>query len=159
MDNDSIKILNEISKTLKAINLRQETTEKFSESDKSIEKIDLFVEHHTNQIQNTFDKIHDKVFNFNNILIGGYLALGTFPESSPKIELWTTIFPIINLIFMIFIDINQMEIHRYAANRKNWIDGNELKYGKQIKTQTKYSLLSFLLSTLCLGYLVLKLIL
>ena len=116
------------------------------------------VEHATNQIQNTFDRVHDKIFNFNNILIGAFLVLGTFPNETPHVKLWTIIFPIFNMAFMIYIDIKQMEIHRYAAGEQEWNNTEREKYGQKINKQTRLSLLSLLLSVCCLIYLIIKLI-
>lgn len=152
------ELLSEIRDTLNQINNRQDTIEVFSESDKLIGKAESRVEHATNQIQNTFDRIHDKVFNFNNILIAAFIALGTFPSDSPKLELWTVIFPIINLIYMVLIDIRQMEIHRFAAREMEWTSIEREQYGKKISTQTFLSLGSFLLSIGCLIYLIIVLI-
>ena len=103
MEDKDIKILEEINKTLKEINARQETSELFSDSDELLKKVDTRVDHSTNQIQASFDRIHDKVFNFNNILIATYMVLGTFPNESPILKLWTVIFPVFNLIFLIFL--------------------------------------------------------
>lgn len=156
MDKDAVKILQEINITLKEINFRQETSEMFAESEKILGKSDKRVENATAQIQAAFDRIHDKVFNFNNILIGAYLVLGTFPSDSPKLQLWTIIFPILNLVFMIFIDIRQMEIHRFASKEQDWTDKERESYGKKINQQTLLSLFSFLLSVVSLIYLIIK---
>jgi hypothetical protein len=158
MEKENSKVLEEINKSLKEINSRQHVSEMFVETNKLLDQSDRRVEHSLNQIQNTFDRIHDKVFNFNNILIGAYLVLGTFPEKSPKMNLLTIIFPILNLVFIILIDVNQMEIHRFASNEQDWGDKERKEYGKKIKKQTKFSLLALLLSLFCLIYLIKKLI-
>jgi hypothetical protein len=158
MNNDSLKILEEINKSLKKINARQETSELFAETNKLLEKSDNRVENSLNQIQNTFDRIHDKVFNFNNILIGAYLVLATFPESSPKLKLWTIVFPILNLVFLIFIDVRQMEIHRFASKEESWTEVERNQFGQKIKNQTMLSLIALVLSLFCLGYLIINLI-
>jgi len=154
MEKESQKILEEINKSLKEINARQQTAEMFAETDKLFDKSDRRVEHSINQIQNSFDRIHDKVFNFNNILIGAYLVLGTFPDNSPKLELWTVIFPILNLVFLIYIDVRQMEIHRFASNEQEWTDKERDLYGKKISKQTNFSLFALFLSLCCLTYLI-----
>ena len=156
MEDKDLKILEEINKTLKEINARQETDELFSEPNDLLKKVDARVEYSTNQIQNSFDRIHDKVFNFNNILIATFMVLGTFPSKSPILELWTVIFPVFNLIFLIYLEIKQMGIHRFAANEKDWTDIERNQYGKKISTQTLLSLLSFGLSFGCLIYLLIE---
>jgi hypothetical protein len=156
MEDKDLKILEEINKTLKEINARQETNELTSESHELLKKVDARVEHSTNQIQATFDRIHDKVFNFNNILIATYMVLGTFPSESPILKLWTVIFPVFNLIFLICLEIRQMGIHRFAANEKSWTDKERNQYGKKNNSQTLLSLLSFGLSFGCLIYLIIE---
>lgn len=85
------------------------------------------------------------------------MVLGTFPSDSPKLKLWTVIFPIVNLIFLIFIEIRQMEIHRFAANEMEWTSKERNEYGKRISKQTWLSLYSFGLSLACLIYIIISL--
>ena len=157
MEKDNNEILKQISETLQKINSRHETDELFSESNKLFEKSDRRVENALNQIQETFDRIHDKVFNFNNILIGVYLVLGTFPNDSPKLNIWTVVFPIINLVYLVYIDIRQMEIHRFASREQEWTSVEREEYGKRISKQTLLSLLALAFSLGCLIYLITRL--
>lgn len=158
MEKEAIKLLEQINKSLVEINIREKTTEMMENTNKLLDKSERRVEYSTNQIQNTFDRIHDKIFNFNNILIGAFLVLGTFPNNRPYVKLWTIIFPILNMAYMIFIDIRQMEIHRYAAGEQDWNNKERDEYGKKIKKQTNLSLLSLFLSIGCLVYLIIKVI-
>ncbi|MEG1236715.1 MAG: hypothetical protein RSD30_04090 [Flavobacterium sp.] len=158
MEKDTIELLKRISKSLEEINIQAKTSEMMEDTNKLLDKSDRRVEHATNQIQNTFDRVHDKIFNFNNILIGAFLVLGTFPNNQPYVKLWTIIFPILNMAYMIFIDIRQMEIHRYAAGEQDWTNIERDEYGKKIEKQTKLSLLSLFLSIGCLIYLIIKVI-
>ena len=75
MENNGEKTLEEINDSLKYIVKHFDIKEQFSESDNLITKAENRVEHSTNQIQNSFDRIHDKVFNFNNIMIATYMVL------------------------------------------------------------------------------------
>lgn len=154
MDKESHKLLEQINKSLTEINLRQKFNEGKSETDKLFEKSDRRVENSINQIQNTFDRIHDKVFNFNNIMIGAYLVLGTFPSNKPILPLWTIIFPILIMAFMVYIDYRQMEIHRFASREQEWSSEERYKYGKKINNQTLLSLFALFLSVICLFYLI-----
>lgn len=156
MENNNLKILEEINHTLKKINNRQEIEEENHDINKVFDSVDRRVEHSVNQIQNSFDRIHDKIFNFNNILIGSFMVLGTFPSEKPILKLWTVFFPIINLIFMICLEIRQMNIHRFVSNEKKFTDKEREQYGKKVVSQTLYSLLSFVLTIACLIYLVIK---
>jgi hypothetical protein len=151
-DKKTIELLEEINITLQEINRRLDTEEVFSESNKLIDNIEIRVEHSINQIQVSFDRIHDKVFNFNNIMIAAYMALGTFPVDSPILQLWTVIFPIINLIFLIFIEVRQMEIHRFAANEMKWTSKEREEFGERIHKQTLLSLGTMVISLGCLIY-------
>jgi hypothetical protein len=156
MEDKYIKILQEINKNLEEINARQEAYELFSESNEIFKKVDARVAHSTNQIQFSFDRIHDKIFNFNNILIASFMVLGTFPNESPLLELWTVIFPVFNLIFLIYLEIRQMGIHRFASNEMTWTEKERKKFGKKISSQNMFSLLSFGLSLACLIYVILE---
>lgn len=158
MDKREIEILEEINQSMKSLSSHFETKELFSETDKLFSKAENRVENALNQIQNTFDRIHDKVFNFNNILIGVYLVLGTFPDKLPILKLWTAIFPILNLIFMVYIDIRQMEIHRFASRQLDWSADDREKYGEKIRKQTNLSLIALTTSIGCLVYLIIELI-
>jgi hypothetical protein len=150
LENNDNLILKEINQTLKEINSRQELSELFEKSDHRVESS-------LNQIQNSFDRIHDRAFNFNNILLGAYLVLGTFPEKSPKLELWTIIFPIGVLIYLIIIEFLQMEIHRFASREQEWEPLERKEYVRRIKKQTLHSLFALVASILCLAYLIFKL--
>jgi hypothetical protein len=154
---ENSEILKHISETLNKINARQETDELFSESTKLFEKSDRRVENAMNQIQNAFDRIHDKVFNFNNVLIGVYLVLGTFPDNSPILNIWTVILPISNLVYLVYIDIRQMEIHRFASREPEWTSLEREEYGRRIKKQTILSLFALGLSLACLIYVITRL--
>lgn len=159
MERETIKMLEQINKTLTEINIREGTSEMMSNTNKILERSDRHVEYSIQQIQNSFDRIHDKVFNFNNIMIGAFLVLGTFPSDSPHLPLWTIVFPILNLVLMIYIDYRQMEIHRFASNQQNWSNDEERnEYGKKISNQTKLSLIALILSLCCLIYLIIKVI-
>ena len=91
-----------------------------------------------------FDRIHDKLFTFNNILIAGYFALAKLDNSVSKSSI---LIPIANLAFLVFIEYRMMEKSRFDANitQKNQHDIG--KYGKAIKKTNLFSFLT-ILSTL-----------
>ena len=153
-DKKTLELLEEIKNSIQEINRRKDTKASFSESEKLFLKIDRRVEYSINQIQESFDRIHDKVFNFNNIMIAAYLVLVTFPSNSPILPLWTVTFPIINLIYLIILDIKQMEIHRFASREMDWTPEQRDEFGKRISKQTWLSLLAMGLSIICLGYII-----
>lgn len=161
MHKENNEILKQISDTLVKINSRQEAEELFSDSNKILEKSDRRVENATNQIQNSFDRINDKVFNFNNIMIGVYLVLGSFPNKSPEIEIWSFIWPFIwplmNLGFLIYFDYQQMEIYRFASREQQWRSIELEEYGTRIRKQTRLSLIVIISSLLYFVYIIKKL--
>ena len=158
MEDNTIKLLEQINKSLVEMNVREKTNEMMADTNKLFDKSDRRVENALDQIQNTFDRIHDKVFNFNNILIGAFLVLGTFPSDAPHMKLWTIVFPIVNMIFLIYIDYRQMEIHRFAAGEQEWTNSEREEYGNKIKKQTQLSLFALFLSLVCLIYLITKVV-
>lgn len=85
-------------------------------------------------------------------MIGAFLVLGTFPNNKPILSLWTIIFPIFIMAFMIYIDYRQMEIHRFAAGEQEWTQSERNEYGKKINKQTLLSLFALFLSVICLIY-------
>lgn len=63
-----------------------------------------------------------------------------------------------NLIYLVFIDIRQMEIHRFASKELEWSANEREEYGKKIRQQTNLSLVALTLSIGCLVYLIIELI-
>lgn len=82
-----------------------------------------------------FDRIHDKLFTFNNILIAGYFALSKLEKS---ISLLTILIPIANLVFLIFIEYRMMEKSRFEAYITEKPQSDIAKYGRNIKQNNLY---------------------
>lgn len=95
-----------------------------------------------------FDRIHDKLFTFNNILIAGYFALSQFFES---FSVYGIIIPLINLALLIIIEYRMMEKSRFDAQvtkkPKDEIDQN----GSKISRTTRYSLYSIISTSIVVG--------
>lgn len=93
-----------------------------------------------------FDRLHDKLFTFNNILIVGFFALSKIDN---QISLKNILIPIANLIFILLIEYKMMELSRTESHMTK-IPINELqnklysKYGKV----TRLSLLSIITTTI-----------
>lgn len=88
-----------------------------------------------------FDRIHDNLFTYNNLLIGAFFALAQFQTN---ISRWTILIPITNLWFLIYIDYRMMEKSRFEAsimsqpvNKFDW-------HGKYIRNTNLLSLLSIM---------------
>ncbi|MDM1297010.1 hypothetical protein HXZ94_00630 [Empedobacter falsenii] len=84
-----------------------------------------------------FDRIHDKLFNFNNILIAGFFTLSNF-KSDVIVE--TILFPLINLVFLIYIEYKMMEKSRFESQIKTKNIDEINKNGNSISKTNKYSL-------------------
>ena len=75
-------------------------------------KIDKIKEDAVKNILNHFNRIHDKLFTFNNILIAGYFALSRIETEINKMVI---IIPLVNLMFLILIEYLMMEKSRKEA--------------------------------------------
>lgn len=155
------KILQRILELLAKNEARVSTNEITAEGDEIIKKFEREAEDATKKIQSTFDRIHDKLFNFNNMLIAAFLGLSKFPTDKPILSLWIAILPIANLIYLMFLEYWQMEIYRHAAKRMEWdLDLNKdvKKYGDMINRQNLRSLLSILTTFGLFTFLVIKIL-
>ncbi len=101
-----------------------------------------------------FDRLHDKLFTFNNILIAGFFTLSKLDES---ISVSTILFPIVNLIILIYIEYRGMKKSRHEAEITIKINATET-HRKIIQTTNLYSLLTivttFIVTSLFLYYLI-----
>lgn len=84
-----------------------------------------------------FDRIHDKLFTFNNILIAGYFALSQFFDS---FSVYGLIIPILNLCFLLIIEYRMMEMSRFDSKVTNKTSDDITKNGKAISRTNRYSL-------------------
>lgn len=139
------QILEQILAVLTIINNRQYTND-LLDVGKPLEKDERTIETALLQLQNSFDRTHDKIFNFNNILIGIYLVIGTLPNFTQKIGFWDLIVPMVNLVLLIYIEIKQMAIHRFRSKLKEWEDSDMQEYPKKIARQNLLSLLSLIIT-------------
>lgn len=115
----------------------------FEESEREQERIERnFIRTEEEGLKNIlkhFDRIHDKLFTFNNILIAGFFALSKLENPIP---VKTIFIPLINLCFLIFIEYEMMERSRFEASIKSQPFDKYSSYGKRIKRTNWYSLLS-----------------
>ncbi len=105
-------------------------------------KIEKIKEDATKNILSHFNRIHDKLFTFNNILIAGYFALSRIETD---INIKVIMVPLLNLIFLIFIEYLMMEKSRKEAgvNELGLDEFIHFAENKDKKT-TLYSLLSII---------------
>ena len=153
------KILQRILEVLAKNEARVSTNELTAEGDKLIEKAEREGEEASKKIQSTFDRIHDKLFTVNGILVASYFGLGKFPTENPIISLWLALLPISVLIYLVFLEQQQMEIYRHASQRMNWnLDTDVAKYGRMINKQNLNSLFAIIVTLLLFTYLAIKVI-
>ncbi|MBU2973174.1 hypothetical protein [Zobellia sp. B3R18] len=114
-----------------------------------------FEEEGSKNILKYFDRIHDKLFSYNNILIAGFFGLSKLVDSIPVI---TILIPISNLIFLIYLEYRMMEKSRFESNITNKKPDEIKMYGKSIKNTNFLSLLSmfttFVVTIFFLRYLI-----
>lgn len=153
------KILEKILELLAKNEARVSTNEFSSEGDKLIEKAEKEGEEASKKIQSTFDRIHDKLFTVNGILVASFFGLGKFPTDNPIVSLWLVLFPIFMLCYLIYLEQQQMEIYRHASQRMNWnFDKDVAKYGKMINRQNLKSLFAIIVTFGLFVYLAIKVI-
>ncbi len=92
-----------------------------------------------------FDRIHDKLFTFNNILIAGYFALSKLEKT---LSLFAILIPITNLIILLFIEYKMMEKSRFESEITKKPMREISKWGKSIERTTQYSLLAIITTTI-----------
>lgn len=88
-----------------------------------------------------FDRIHDKLFTFNNILIAGFFAISTIENT---ISVKNIVIPILNLCFLIFIEYEMMEKSRFEASIKTQNFDKYESHDERISRTNWYSLLSIM---------------
>jgi hypothetical protein len=89
--------------------------------------------------QKYFDRMHDKVFGMNNLLIAAYFALIAIRKDVPS---WSLVIPIFNSILLLYIDYRMLLRARIQASITKVNAEVRERYGSiQINTNL-YSLLS-----------------
>lgn len=119
-------------------------TEDLSNEDEMEEIFENFKLTEREGIQNIlkyFDRIHDKLFTFNNILIAGYFALSQFFEA---FSIYGIIIPLINLAILIVIEYRMMEKSRFESEATKKTGKEIEKNGLSINRTTRYSLYSII---------------
>lgn len=92
-----------------------------------------------------FDRIHDKLFTFNNILIAGYFGLSRFFDS---FSIYMIFIPLVNLGLLLFIEYRMMEKSRFESEITKKTPKEIDKHGLSINVTTRYSLCSIISTTI-----------
>jgi hypothetical protein len=111
------------------------------ESHKQEERMEMFEADGRSNILKHFDRIHDNLFNYNNLLIGGFFALSQFQENVSK---WTILIPVANLWFLIWIEYRMMGLSRFQAMITKKTSAEQIKFGRSINRTNLISLLSIM---------------
>jgi len=119
----------------------------FEESERELARIEAnFTKAEEEGKQNIlkhFDRIHDKLFDLNNIMLAGYFALAAIVKT---VSVLTFIIPVINLVILIYIEYQMMEKSRLQSNYKSLSTNDFEKVGKMVQKTNLYSLLIILTS-------------
>ncbi|QES87354.1 hypothetical protein [Rhizosphaericola mali] len=96
-----------------------------------------------------FDRIHDKLFSINTMFIAGFFTL---IKLSNNISTITILIPVLNMIYLIWIEYRMMEKSRFEADVKNKTPSEINKWGKSIRLNNWLSLFSITLTLIVAGY-------
>ncbi len=88
-----------------------------------------------------FDRIHDNLSNYNNLLIGAFFALAQLQQNVSR---WTILIPVVNLWFLIYINYRLMEKSRFEASICSQPFDLITKHGKKISVTNLLSFFSIL---------------
>ncbi|WP_345948544.1 hypothetical protein ABDD95_17015 [Mucilaginibacter sp. PAMB04274] len=108
------------------------------EADESMARMAKMEEEGTADIVKYFDRIHDKLFDLNNILIAGYFALVAINQQVSKGIIFV---PVANLLFLIYVDYRMMEKSRLQSQITKVSAADRERYGRMINNTNLYSLL------------------
>lgn len=96
-----------------------------------------------------FDRIHDKLFSINTMFVAGFFAL---IKISSNISTSTIFIPVINMIYLIWIEYRMMEKSRFEASIKSKTQEEIEKWGKNISLNNWLSLLSITITLIVAAY-------
>lgn len=122
------------------------TPTELSAMDSRLQKIEE--EAHKNMLKH-FDRLHDKLFTFNNILITGYFVLSRLDAGVSSLSI---VIPMLNLSILLYIEYRMMNNSRIQSTitQQNKIQMD--KWKKSINNTNLYSLLSILTTTAVTGW-------
>ena len=78
--------------------------------------------------QKYFDRIHDKLFSLNSLLIAGYFALVAFR----KMPGWSIIIPMLNFALLLYVDYRMLKRARVQATITELKKAELDEYGKMM---------------------------
>lgn len=137
---DKNKLLQEIKGLLQNFNLEIENS-KFDKITEKLEQISLGNKKESlNSLQTSFNRLHDKLFTFNNLMIAAFIAFSQYPAANPIFRTWYVIVPTLNMIYLIVIEKLEMEKFRFESKHDTWKDAERKKHPELIRNQNLRSL-------------------
>ena len=153
------KILEQIRDLLEKNEARVTTDELTADTERLIKKAEKEGDEAATKIQSSFDRIHDKLFSVNSILIAAFVGFGKFPSENPIFNIWVALLPLLSIFYLIYLEQRQMEVYRHASQRMNWNLATDVeKYGRMISKQNLRSLFAILMTLGLSIYLAVKII-
>lgn len=92
-----------------------------------------------------FDRIHDKLFQLNTVILGAYFALIAI---NSNMSVWLLLVPVLTIFLLLFVDYKMMEKSRLQSRFKSFTSSDTDKFGKLVANATRYSLLSIVVTIL-----------
>jgi len=124
------------------MNNHHDLEEMLSEMDTKMAQLEIeMTQMEKEGIKNTvkyFDRIHDKLFSFNNMLIAAYFVIIAFPNST--VSPWLIAVPVINMLYLIFIEYRMLLRSRFQSVIKSKGIEEISKDSEKMSKTNRYSL-------------------
>ena len=127
----------------------EEIEESLKEADEMINNFKEQEKQGLRDILRYYDRIHDKLFSFNNMLIAGYFVIIAMPNS--QTNPWWILLPIFNMLNLVFVDYEMMEKSRFESAIMRKSQKEIQNHGKRISKTTWRSLFT-IISTLIVTF-------
>lgn len=123
----------------------EEIEQNLKEADEIIQSFKEKEKQGLRDILRYYDRIHDKLFSFSNMLIVGYFVIIAMPNS--QTNPWWILLPIFNMLNLVFVDYEMMEKSRFESAIMSKSQEEIQNHGKRISKTTWRSLFT-IISTL-----------
>ena len=127
----------------------EEIEESLKEADEMINNFKEQEKQGLRDILRYYDRIHDKLFSFNNMLIAGYFVIIAMPNS--QTNPWWILLPIFNMLNLVFVDYEMMEKSRFESAIMSKSQKEIQNHGNRIIKSTWRSLFT-IISTLIVTF-------
>ena len=127
----------------------EEIEESLKEADEMINNFKEQEKQGLRDILRYYDRIHDKLFSFNNMIIAGYFVIIAMPNS--QTNPWWILLPIFNMLNLVFVDYEMMEKSRFESAIMSKSQKEIQNHGKRISKTTWRSLFT-IISTLIVTF-------